>query len=266
MPASLLSSLIPKYDTGDLKDFLEKKYAQYNRPCFIENDPVCIPHMFTDTRDIEIMGFWAAMLSWGQRKTILNKCRELITLMDGSPYTFIMQHQQTDLQKLLTFKHRTFNTTDTLYFIEFFRSHYTAHSSLEQAFLPATLPYSAEAGLNAFRNRFFTGDFPQRTVKHVSWPAGGSTCKRLNMFLRWMVRNDGRGVDFGIWKQIPVPALMIPLDVHVDRVGRKLGLIDRKQCDWQTVLQLTARLAEMDADDPAKYDFALFNLGIEEHF
>ncbi len=266
MPADLLSTHTPKYDTGDLKDFLEKKVIQYNHPAFIENDPVSIPHMFTDTRDIEIMGFWAAMLSWGQRKTILNKCRELIALMDGSPYQFIMEHQHTDLQKLLNFKHRTFNSTDTLYFIEFLRSHYTLNKSLEQAFLPSGIPYTAEAGLNGFRNRFFTGDYPQRTVKHVSWPAGGSTCKRLNMFLRWMVRNDGQGVDFGLWKEIPVSSLMIPLDLHVDRVARKLGLIDRKQCDWQTVLQLTSRLAEMDSNDPSRYDFALFNLGIEEHF
>lgn len=258
---------IPRYQIADIKAFLELKTLQYNCPEFIENDPVSIPHLFTNREDIEIMGFWAAMLSWGQRKTILSKCRELIGLMDGSPFDFIMHHKDHELKKLLSFKHRTFNATDTLYFIHFFRQHYSRFSSLEDAFiLTQGKTYTAEAGLNGFRTNFFPGDFPERTRKHVSWPKGGSTCKRLNMFLRWMVRKDGAGVDFGLWNRIPVSSLMIPLDLHVDRVGRKLGLITRKQCDWQTVLQLTATLAEMDPADPAKYDFALFNLGIEEKF
>lgn len=257
---------IPAYQIDDIRDFLEQKVRQYNCPDFIEHDPVSIPHMFKLRQDIEIMGFWAAMLSWGQRKTILNKSRELIELMGGSPYDFIMNHQERDLAPLMSFRHRTFNATDTLYFIEFLRNHYTHFASLEDAFIRTTGTYDAENGLNGFRNYFFTGDFPRRTMKHVSWPEGGSTCKRLNMFLRWMVRDDQAGVDFGIWKKIPVSSLMIPLDLHVDRVGRKLGLISRRQCDWKTVIELTGHLAAMDPVDPSKYDFALFNLGIEEKF
>lgn len=257
---------IPEYYIEDIKEFLELKFRQYNNPHFIVNDPLSIPHLFKGRQDIEIMGFWAAMLSWGQRKTILNKCNELVKLMNGKPYEFIMSHQEKDLEVFADFKHRTFNLTDTLYFIKFLRFHYNSFNSLEDAFTRTNGNYSAEQGLNNFRNYFFTGDFPSRTMKHVSWPAGGSTCKRLNMFLRWMVRNDGLNVDFGIWENIPVASLMIPLDLHVDRVSRKLGLINRKQCDWKTVLELTGRLAEMDANDPCKYDFALFNLGIEEKF
>ena len=258
--------IIPTFYIDNIHDFLEQKTLQYNHAEFITNDPVSIPHLFTVKQDIEIMGFWAAMLSWGQRKTILNKCHELIGLMDGKPYDFIMNHTEKDLAVFLNFKHRTFNLTDTLYFIKFLKFHYSSFDSLEDAFVQQNGQYSVEKGLNGFRNYFFTGDFPTRTFKHVSWPLGGSTCKRLNMFLRWMVRNDGVGVDFGIWKNIPVSSLMIPLDLHVDRVSRKLGLISRKQCDWRTVLELTAQLAIFDPSDPCKYDFALFNLGIEEKF
>ena len=247
--------IIPTYYIDNIHDFLEQKTLQYNHVEFISNDPVSIPHLFTVKQDIEIMGFWAAMLSWGQRKTILNKCHELIGLMN-----------EKDLTVFSNFKHRTFNLTDTLYFIKFLKFHYSSFESLEDAFTQQNGQYSAEKGLNGFRNYFFRGDYPTRTFKHVSWPMGGSTCKRLNMFLRWMVRNDGLGVDFGIWKNIPVSSLMIPLDLHVDRVSRKLGLISRKQCDWKTVLELTAQLAIFDPSDPCKYDFALFNLGIEEKF
>lgn len=297
---------------NDLKAFLDSKVAQYNRPDFIKSDPVSIPHLFTKKQDIEIMGFWAATLAWGQRVTIINKCKELITLMDGAPYDFIMNHEEPDLKKLLHFKHRTFNDIDTLYFISFFRHHYSSHDSLESAFIPsdfckeesvkdgvmlrpskhagkglparpstelrmtpaAHLKESAQNGsesieiyLNHFRNYFFSlPDYPHRTKKHVSSPSQKSTCKRLNMFLRWMVRKDNCGVDFGIWNQIKPADLVIPCDLHVDRVARKLKLIQRKQTDWQTAIELTARLREFDPLDPVKYDFALFGLGIEEKF
>lgn len=273
--------------TDNLKSFLDAKVAQYNQPGFIANDPVCIPHLFSKKQDIEIMGFWAATLAWGQRVTIIKKCKELIALMDGAPHDFIMNHQDVDLKKLLSFKHRTFNDIDTLYFITFFRYHYVHHNSLEDAFIPAKSVIlsdsegygagqmlqqaqhdnSVERALNHFRKYFFSlPDFPHRTKKHVSSPSQKSTCKRLNMFLRWMVRKDNCGVDFGIWDRIKPADLIMPCDLHVDRVARKLNLITRKQTDWQTAIELTERLREFDPIDPVKYDFALFGLGIEEKF
>lgn len=260
-----------------LKDFLDAKVEQYNRPDFIENDPISIPHQFKLKQDIEIMGFWASILAWGQRKTIINKCNELIALMEGAPYDFIMNHQDSDLKRFLNFKHRTFNDTDTLYFIEFFRQHYNQYPSLENAFTGNELKprfrneYLGEnevSGiLNSFRTYFFSlPDFPLRTKKHVSSPSQKSTCKRLNMFLRWMVRDDGKGVDFGIWKTIQPSQLICPMDLHVERVARKLKLITRKQVDWQTATELTLNLQKFDPTDPVKYDFALFGLGIEEQF
>jgi uncharacterized protein (TIGR02757 family) len=261
---------LPLQGAGGLKGFLDAKVLQYNQLGFIANDPICIPHLFTKKQDIEIMGFWAATLAWGQRVTIINKCKELITLMDGAPYDFIINHQEPDLKKLLSFKHRTFNDIDTLYFIAFFRYHYERHESLESAFIPPNPlkgEQKVEAALNYFRSYFFSlPDFPHRTKKHVSSPSQKSTCKRLNMFLRWMVRKDNHGVDFGIWNQIKPADLIMPCDLHVDRVARKLLLITRKQTDWQTALELTARLREFDPIDPVKYDFALFGLGIEEKF
>jgi uncharacterized protein (TIGR02757 family) len=254
----------------DLKAFLDAKVDQYNRPDFIENDPIVIPHAFSKKQDIEIMGFWAAILAWGQRKTIINKCRELIQLMDASPYDFIMNHQESDLKPFLSFKHRTFNDLDTLYFIRFFHQHYQQSDSLETAFIPKdqTIDLKMEQMLNAFRNHFFSidDDFPRRTMKHVSAPSQKSSCKRLNMFLRWMVRKDDRGVDFGIWNRIKPSDLVCPIDLHVERVSRKLGLIERKQLDWLTAVELTENLKQFDPDDPVKYDFALFGLGIEEGF
>jgi uncharacterized protein (TIGR02757 family) len=277
----------------NLKAFLDFKIAQYNRPSFIPNDPVSIPHLFTKQQDIEIMGFWAAILAWGQRVTIINKCKELITLMDGAPYDFIINHEEPDLKKLLHFKHRTFNDIDTLYFISFFRYHYGLHNSLETAFIPnetsanrlvilsdregssvnggittnATDAEPIEKYLNHFRQYFFSlPDYPHRTKKHISSPSQKSTCKRLNMFLRWMVRKDNYGVDFGLWNHIKPSELICPCDLHVDRVARKLNLITRKQTDWQTAVELTKRLREFDPVDPVKYDFALFGLGIEEKF
>ncbi|WP_223818128.1 TIGR02757 family protein [Mucilaginibacter rubeus] len=270
--ATATATATNKIMTENLKAFLDAKVAQYNRPEFIENDPVTIPHMFSQKQDIEIMGFWAATLAWGQRVTIIKKCKELIALMDGAPYDFIINHEEPDLKRLLKFKHRTFNDVDTLYFIAFFRQHYERFGSLEDAFLPPG-PQKREHGLavehalNSFRSYFFSlPDFPHRTKKHVSSPSQKSTCKRLNMFLRWMVRKDDNGVDFGIWSRIKPADLICPLDLHVDRVSRKLNLINRKQTDWQTAVELTQRLREFDPNDPVKYDFALFGLGIEERW
>lgn len=251
----------------NLKTFLDNKVALYNRKDFIANDPISIPHKFQKLQDIEIMGFWTAMLAWGQRITIINKANELIQLMDNAPHDFILHHEEKDLKKFLQFKHRTFNATDTLYFIYFFKWFYTKHTSLEEAFLCTgfSTETSTEQMLIHFHKTFFQlPEAPHRTKKHVSTPLSKSTCKRLNMFLRWMVRNDDKGVDFGIWKKINPAQLIIPLDLHVDRVARKLQLIERKQTDWKTALELTERLKTFDATDPIKYDFALFGLGMVE--
>jgi uncharacterized protein (TIGR02757 family) len=285
----------------NLKAFLDSKVKQYNCTDFIANDPVVIPHQFTVKQDIEIMGFFAAILAWGQRKTIISKCNELANRMDGAPFQFIINHQETDLKSLLGFKHRTFNDTDLLYFVHFLKNHYLKFKSLEDAFIPkqkaiyraeylevrsetdqpeisSPVCYSSElssplknleieASLNHFRSYFFSlPDFPRRTIKHVSSPLQKSTCKRLNMFLRWMVRKDDKGVDFGIWNKLKPAQLICPCDVHVDRVARKLNLIKRKQTDWLTATELTANLRTLDPLDPVKYDFALFGLGIEKKF
>lgn len=255
----------------ELKDFLDIKVAQYNRPDFITNDPICIPHRFSKKQDIEIAAFFASILAWGQRKTIINKCTDLFDRMDNDPYNFMLHHGDEDLRRLLNFKHRTFNDIDLLYFISFFKQHYTLSDTLETAFLPANFgqleSFTAEHALNHFRTYFFSlPDSPRRTVKHISSPAQKSTCKRLNMFLRWMVRKDQTGVDFGVWTTISPADLICPCDVHVDRVARRLDLITRKQTDWRTAVELTTELRKFDPLDPVKYDFALFGLGVEEKF
>ncbi|WP_373512053.1 TIGR02757 family protein [Persicitalea sp.] len=252
--------------TDSTVELLEQKYAQYNRPDFIPHDPISIPHRFSRRQDIEIMGFWAAVLAWGQRKTIINKSLELATLMDDAPYDFALNHQDGDLKRFLAFKHRTFNATDTLYFLHFFQDFYKKNDSLESAFLVENQigQTTTEQSLISFHDRFCGLEyFPARTRKHIATPAHRSTCKRLNMFLRWMVRQDDRGVDFGIWDKISPAQLVMPCDVHVDRVARHLGLIQRKPTDWQTALELTTALRKLDPADPVKYDFALFGLGIE---
>lgn len=253
---------------GELKDFLDQKVEEYNCPAFIEHDPISIPHHFSKKQDIEIAGLWAAILAWGQRKTIINKSRELFALMDNAPFDFVRHHQESDLKPLEQFKHRTFNATDTLYFISFFRWFYQHHNSLEDAFLIG-LDKNAniECGLINFHRLFFSlPHFPERTRKHIPTPQRKSACKRLNMFLRWMVRKDSKGVDFGIWHRISPKQLVCPCDLHVERVARKLSLLKRKNVDWESALELTRNLKEFDPEDPVKYDYALFGLGIEEKF
>ena len=237
----------------------------YNQPHFIELDPVSIPHQFTKKQDIEIAGLFAAVFAWGQRVTILNKANNLLERMDNSPHDFIIHHTDKDLSKMLGFVHRTFNDTDLLYFIHFLKFWYSNNDSLEKAFLNESLNSEAtiESGLNTFRLNFFSlTDVPLRTQKHVSSPNQGSVCKRLNMFLRWMVRSDSNGVDFGIWKEIKSSQLICPLDLHVSRVARKFGLLEREQNDWKSAIELTNNLKLMDKNDPVKYDFALFGAGI----
>ncbi len=254
----------------DIKDFLDKKVLQYNRPSFIHTDPVCIPHLFHKKQDVEIAGLFAAIFAWGNRTIIINKSKELMQLMHNAPHDFVVNHRENDLKKLLHFKHRTFNTTDLLYFIEFLKFHYTHNDSLETAFIPPDInkkEYNIKTGLSYFHEYFFSLPYaPQRTRKHISTPANNSTCKRLNMFLRWMVRKDNAGVDFGIWKQVKPAQLLIPVDVHVARVANKLGLLHRKQVDFNACLELTEKLRLFDKKDPAKYDFALFSLGVVEKY
>ncbi|SHE99921.1 TIGR02757 family protein [Dysgonomonas macrotermitis] len=249
---------------SNLKDFLNQKADLYNCPDFIKDDPISVPHRFTRKEDIEIIGFFAAIFAWGQRKTIINKCIELSERMDNSPYQFITEHQTSDLQNLLGFKHRTFNDTDLLYCIEFFKSHYKNHPSLESAFFPHE-DMSVEEGLNYFSSYFFSlEDAPSRTRKHIPDPKRKSACKRLNMYLRWMIRNDKRGVDFGIWSALSPKDLICPLDLHVERTAKKLGLLKRDKPDWQAAVELTENLRLLDPEDPIKYDFALFSISIDE--
>lgn len=257
----------------NLHDLLTEKAWQYNNPNFIETDPISIPHRFTLQQDIEIAGFFAATLAWGQRATIINKCNELLAMMDNKPHAFMLHHRLNDLKPFTKFKHRTFNATDTLYFIERLSTYYRTHASLEEAFVqnlnlmqPAVADeFPIEQALIQFNKMFFDlPDAPARTQKHVSTPARKSACKRLNMFLRWMVRQDSRGVDFGIWKNISPSQLVCPCDVHVERVARKFKLISRKGMNWQGAIELTSNLRQLNATDPVLYDFALFGMGVME--
>ncbi len=251
-----------------LQGFLDRKVKQYNQPSFIPEDPISIPHSYKKKQDIEIAGFFTAVFSWGNRTTIIRKSRELMCLMNDSPHQFILNHTGREIRKLLSFKHRTFNPTDLLYFIDFLRYHYTRHETLEDAFLLARdTKWDAETALSAFHHYFFSLDVvPPRTRKHIATPEHNSSCKRLNMFLRWMVRRDDKGVDFGCWRRIPMNRLICPLDLHVARVARRFGLLTRTTTDWPAALQLTDRLSQLDPEDPVKYDFALFTLGALEKF
>lgn len=249
--------------SSELKSFLDSKVKQYNNKSFIENDPICIPHGYSKKQDIEIAAFWTATLAWGQRKTIINKSKELFALMGGQPHEFILNHKPKDRHKFADFKHRTFQAADTYYFLEFFQWYYRQHESLENAFFENGS--DVKNGIDNFRSLFFSlAPEKIRTEKHVASPLRGSTCKRINMFLRWMVRKDKKGVDFGIWKKGSMRELMIPLDVHVSRVAKQLGILKRKQNDWRAVEELTARLRKMDPKDPVKYDYALFSIGVLE--
>lgn len=254
-----------------IKKILDQKVKQYNQKSFIEKDPICIPHLFQKQQDIEIAAFFAAIFAWGNRTTIINKSTELMQKMDNAPYAFCLTHQPKDLKRLFGFKHRTFNDTDLLYCIAFLKAHYQHNESLETAFFKdhqtGKRINTVEGALCNFQSYFMSmEDAPQRTRKHISSPAAGSTCKRLNMFLRWMIRKDHTGVDFGIWESITPSELIIPIDVHVARIARTLGILTRPQTDWQAALELTAYCRTLDSKDPVKYDFALFSLGVIEKF
>lgn len=257
-------------DPKSLREQLDKALAYYNRQEFISSDPISVPHLFSKRTDIEIAGLFAAIFSWGQRPTIIAKSLELMRRMDNAPSDFILNHQAHDLKKLLGFVHRTFNDTDLLYLVDFLRRHYSENNSLESAFL-----IEQTAGLNvdqlaykrlaAFHERVFSAAYaPQRTRKHIATPVSHSSCKRLNMYLRWMVRKDASGVDFGLWKNIKASELIMPMDLHVQRVATRLGLLPAEKSDWKHALFLTQKLRQFDPLDPVKYDFALFGLGVLE--
>lgn len=254
--------------TRELKSFLDFKADLYNRPEFIQDDPVSIPHRFQRKEDIEIAGFLTAVISWGQRKTILQNARKWMTMMDDTPFDFIMNSSAQDQKRLLSFYHRTFNGVDCLYFVHALRKIYRQQGGLEQAFCPgnSTEEKDIRTMLSELKRSFFGSPHLPRTSKHLPDPMRGSAAKRMNMFLRWMVRKDDRRVDFGLWKRIRMDQLYCPLDVHSGAVARKLDLLSRKQNDWKSVEMLTVSLRELDPYDPVRYDYALFGMGMYEDF
>jgi uncharacterized protein (TIGR02757 family) len=255
-----------KMNADELRSFLDQKVLQYNNQDFIESDPVQIPHLFTQKEDIEIAGFLAATIAWGNRKMIINNAKKMVTLMGNSPYDFIMNHKEYHLDSLEGFVHRTFNSTDFTTFIKALRHVYENHGGLEAVFSKHQQSDGMHKAIHEFKKVFFEIAHQNRTQKHVSDPLAGSAAKRINMYLRWMVRNDNAGVDLGIWKSISAASLSCPLDVHSGNVARKLGILTRKQNDAKALHELDTQLRLMDAADPVKYDFALFGLGVFEGF
>jgi len=248
------------------KEFLDEKVIQYNNPKFIKSDPIQIPHQYSIKEDIEISAFLTATIAWGNRKMIIRNAFKMMDLLGNSPYDFIMQHNDHQLNSLNNFVHRTFNGIDFTYFIRSLKNIYENHDGLEAIFAKNTEEVSLQNSIHYFKKVFFEINHPSRTTKHISDPSKGSAAKRINMFLRWMVRNDNAGVDFGIWKSLSPSQLSCPLDVHSGSVARKLGLLTRKQNDAKALYELDTNLRKLDAKDPAKYDFALFGLGIFEGF
>ena len=249
-----------------LKEFLDEKVDKYNRIDFIESDPISIPHQYTRKEDIEISGFLAATISWGNRATILRNANRMMFFMDDSPYEFILNHSALDLERIKCVIHRTFNSSDFIYFIKALKHIYTTHDGLEGIFNQCQTKDSLQPAIHKFRSMFFELPHDKRTRKHISDPFNGSAAKKLNMYLRWMVRKDDKGVDFGLWKSIPPSVLSCPLDVHSGNVARKLGLLTRNQNDARAVAELDLFLRSLDSEDPARYDFALFGLGVFEKF
>lgn len=250
----------------ELKDFLDAKVLQYNSKKFLDSDPIQIPHRYSKKEDIEISAFLTATIAWGNRKSIINNADRMMGLLDHSPHDFIINHQKRDLDKLSGYVHRTFNDIDLIYFIESLRNVHENHGGLEKAFAKNITSRSMHTAISGFKNIFFELPHQQRTTKHISDPIKGSAAKRINMFLRWMVRDNSTGVDFGIWKSISPSLLSCPLDVHSGNVARKLDLLKRKQNDAKALSELDESLRQFDAIDPVKYDFALFGLGVFEKF
>lgn len=251
----------------EIKEFLDEKTEKYNHPDFIESDPIQIPHLFSEKNDIEIAAFFASAIAWGQRATIIKNMQRLISLMDHAPFDFIMNSSEKDLNRLSYFKHRTFNGEDCKFFVRSLKNIYKNHEGLGGLFQHIYIEQkSIYNTLVKFREIFFEIQHLERTKKHISNVLKGASAKRLNMFLRWMVRKDNNGVDFGLWNHIPMSDLFLPLDVHTGNVARKLALLTRKQNDWRAVDEITTVLREFNPNDPVKYDFALFGLGVFEKF
>ena len=250
----------------DLKDFLDSKVEQYNKPDFIASDPIQIPHLFSKKEDIEIAGFLSATISWGNRKSIITNCHKMMDLLDQSPFDFVMNHQETDLEKLEPFVHRTFNGLDFITFIKGLQHIYKNHDGLEAVFNKHAQKDSLQQSIHYFKQTFFEIEHLQRTQKHISDPLKNSAAKRINMFLRWMIRPNNTNVDLGIWTTLNPAQLSCPLDVHSGNVARKLGLLKRKQNDGKALAELDIALRKLDINDPVKYDFALFGLGVFEKF
>jgi len=255
-----------KLKKEELKEFLDEKVEKYNRLDFIEHDPISIPHRFTSKEDIEISGFLAATIAWGNRTMILRNANRMMNYLDDSPYDFILHHSENDLERISTVIHRTFNAADFIYFIKALKHIYNTQNGLEGIFNQYRTQDSLQPAIHQFRNMFFELPHDIRTIKHISDPFKGSAAKKINMYLRWMIRKDDRGVDFGLWKSISPSILSCPLDVHSGNVARKLGLLTRKQNDSKAVSELDDTLRNLDKEDPVKYDFALFGLGVFEGF
>jgi uncharacterized protein (TIGR02757 family) len=251
---------------SELKEFLDFKVEQYNTSDFISSDPVQIPHLFTKKEDIEIAGFLTSIIAWGNRKSILNNAHKLMELLEQSPYDFVLNHSEAELEPLSQFVHRTFNGTDLTYFIQSLRNIYSNHDGLEGVFTKHAQPDTLQPAIHEFKKVFFELPHETRTEKHVSDPLKNSAAKRINMFLRWMVRKDNGNVDFGIWEHISPSMLSCPLDVHSGNVARKLKLLKRKQNDAKALFELDSSLRKLDPQDPVKYDFALFGLGVFEKY
>lgn len=252
--------------TSELREFLNQKVVQYNKLAFITSDPIQIPKQFSEKKDIEIAAFFAATIAWGNRAGIIKNAQNLMDRMGNAPYDFVMNASKSDLKSINGFVHRTFNDIDTHFFMRSLRNIYSKYDSLETLFMPLKNEMNLHKSIIRFREVFFEIPYPQRTSKHVANPQKGSAAKRIHMFLRWMVRQDSNGVDFGIWRHIAPSKLSCPLDVHSGNVARKLGLIDRKQNDLKALMELDENLRKLDATDPVKYDFALFGLGVFEKF
>lgn len=245
---------------AEIQELLETKWIQYEQVAFIPEDPIIIPHQFKKREDIEISGFLTAIIAWGNRKSILNSANRMLAIMDHSPHDFIMNHQSSDLKNCKGFVHRTFNADDLMFFLSRLQTLYQQYSNMEAMFLQGQ-KFNAKQSISNFKTLFFDTEHLKRSQKHLADPLKKSSAKRINMFLRWMVRDSRQGVDFGIWKNIPASELKLPLDVHTATVSRKLGLLKRKQNDWQAVEEITKALKKMDPIDPIKYDFALFGMG-----
>jgi len=252
--------------SSELKEFLDAKVEEYNAPHFLKTDPIQIPHRFTKKEDIEISAFLTATIAWGNRKSIIKNSYKMMQLIDNEPFDFVLNHTQTDLNPLENFVHRTFNGEDFKHFVKALKYIYSEHAGLESLFAKNAEEDSLQVSISKFKSTFFEIPHPLRSTKHVSDPLKGSAAKRINMFLRWMVRNNSTGVDFGLWKKLSPSQLSCPLDVHSGNVARKLGLLNRKQNDAKALAELDQSLRKLDPKDPVKYDFALFGLGVFENF